>query len=149
VPKEYFESEIRLSAKKLGIHLKKVMVMVLKGFKSEGAYDFFAVHNGIPIAIECKSQKLGKYFDSNRVSEHQIESLEEFERAGGRSYVLIRFSNGRRVTAYALTLSEFKELRSRYNNKGIPFEMLERYRRLQKLKYGGWKLDELFELPEN
>lgn len=61
--------------------------------KGKGApVDFVGTVRGIPVAVECKETSPSRLsLSESRFPEREKEALEEFERAGGRSFVVAAF----------------------------------------------------------
>jgi len=113
-----FEKEIATSGRFYGMHIRKIPITQYASVKLEGVYDFYAIWNGIPVAIECKATRTESSFPFNRVEKHQLDALQEMVNSGGRAYILINIRRGRKQTAYYLSVEEFTRLRNHYSKQG-------------------------------
>jgi penicillin-binding protein-related factor A (putative recombinase) len=70
--------------------------------------DFFILYRQTPCLIECKSSLKEPSFTTGMVKPHQIESLLNFERCGGVSYLLLnRRSNPKNQWCYAVRIQTY------------------------------------------
>ena len=141
-----FEREILTGARKMGVHIRKLPVSQFenangKRIMVESAYDFFAVYDGIPVAIECKASRVRGSFPLGRVPPHQRKALLEVRDAGGLSYVLLCQGTRTKKVAYVISIENLIE----YDLKGksIPVSELDKLPRLQRIT-GGWDIRTLF-----
>ncbi|AAM25275.1 recombination protein U [Caldanaerobacter subterraneus subsp. tengcongensis MB4] len=86
--------QLRLSGQ--GILLKQNVLWVNHGgrvFPKKGApVDFLGVIKGIPIAIECKETASDRIqFTESHFSEKEKAFLSDFEKAGGRAFLIFAF----------------------------------------------------------
>lgn len=90
-----FISELMRSFSTYGdIFMHKITDMPhFKGMKTrfdrKKPFDMIGTIGGIPIAIEAKMIKKVKGFGFRDIKPHQIEALNDFHRAGGRSFVFL------------------------------------------------------------
>lgn len=138
-----FEREIANSGKLYGMHIYKIPTPRYM----EGIYDFLAVWNGIPVAIECKATRNETSFSFDRVKPWQVEALQKMQENGGRSYILINTRRRRIQRAYILPITEYIRLRELYASEGrksIPLEDLKELPQLNRLNPAGWDIRPLF-----
>lgn len=95
-----FEREISQSAFLPGVVLVKLPVGCTSRmrFAGGGSVDFLGVIRGVPVALEAKSCRGGR-FALRRITDSQLEFLRRWEACGGRSAVLLRFGFRRVVVA--------------------------------------------------
>jgi len=76
-------------------------------FVGGGAVDFLGVIRGVPVAIEAKSCR-GTRFALSRVTDKQVQFMKNWEAAGGRAFLLVRFGY-RAVQAVAVPYSRLEQ----------------------------------------
>lgn len=107
-----FLSGIKKSLEEKGVFFHKIADM--PHFRGSGTkfdlkkpFDAFGIYFGIPFAIEAKYIPEIRGFGIKQLSENQIEGLNQFEIAGGRSFV---FLNIRQFANPKLARSRFNRL---------------------------------------
>lgn len=85
--------------------------ITLAYFDKKSTVDYIGVVQEIPVCFDAKECKVDTFPLSN-IHKHQYEFMEDFEKQGGISFILIYFSKD--LLAYYLTFSELKEY---WNNK--------------------------------
>ena len=85
--------------------------ITLAYFDKKSTVDYIGVVQEIPVCFDAKECKVDTFPLSN-IHKHQYEFMEDFEKQGGISFILIYFSKD--LLAYYLTFSELKE---HWNNK--------------------------------
>lgn len=132
-----FEGEITKSLEKEGWFHIKLPVASGKGirFLAKSPFDFIAVKNGIPFAIEAKSLAARKPFPITRVTEAQIEALLNFERSGGRAYIAICIRKPH-ITGYCIPVKSYLSVidsLTAIKRKSIPPDWMDTDNRFTKL----------------
>jgi recombination protein U len=143
-----FEKEIKFGASKFGIHIRKLPVSQVlrsagKSYKVEAAYDFFAVYDGVPVAIECKASRTPTSFPLSRVPEHQQAALREMRANGGVGVILICHGVRGQKNAYILDIARYDSLKAELKRKSIPLDEILRLPQLERIT-GGWDIRILF-----
>lgn len=72
-------------------------------FEKDSTVDYIGVVQGIPVCFDAKESRTDT-FELRNIHEHQYRFMEEFERQGGISFVLLHFTM--RNDLYYLTFSE-------------------------------------------
>lgn len=85
--------------------------ITLAYFDKKSTVDYIGVVQEIPVCFDAKECKADTFLLSN-IHKHQYEFMEDFEKQGGISFILIYFSKD--LIAYYLSFSELKEY---WNNK--------------------------------
>lgn len=80
--------------------------ITLAYFDKKSTVDYIGVVQEIPVCFDAKECKADKFPLSN-IHKHQYEFMEDFEKQGGISFILIYFSKS--LFAYYLTFGELKE----------------------------------------
>lgn len=80
--------------------------ITLAYFDKKSTVDYIGVVQEIPVCFDAKECKVDTFPLSN-IHKHQYEFMEDFEKQGGISFILIYFSKD--LLAYYLTFSELKE----------------------------------------
>ena len=80
--------------------------ITLAYFDKKSTVDYIGVVQEIPVCFDAKECKADTFPLSN-IHKHQYEFMEDFEKQGGISFILIYFS--KELLAYYLTFSELKE----------------------------------------
>lgn len=95
--------------------------ITLAYFDKKSTVDYIGVVQEIPVCFDAKECKTDTFPLSN-IHKHQYEFMEDFERQGGISFILIYFSKN--LVAYYLT---FEELKKYWKAKSdISFKHLEK-----------------------
>lgn len=80
--------------------------ITLAYFDKKSTVDYIGVVQEIPVCFDAKECKTDTFPLSN-IHKHQYEFMEDFEKQGGISFILIYFSKN--LFAYYLTFDELKE----------------------------------------
>ena len=80
--------------------------ITLAYFDKKSTVDYIGVVQEIPVCFDAKECKTDTFPLSN-IHKHQYEFMEDFEKQGGISFILIYFSKS--LFAYYLTFDELKE----------------------------------------
>lgn len=80
--------------------------ITLAYFDKKSTVDYIGVVQEIPVCFDAKECKTDTFTLSN-IHKHQYEFMEDFEKQGGISFILIYFSKN--LFAYYLTFDELKE----------------------------------------
>lgn len=98
---------------------------------SKTGCDYIGVFNGKPVAIETKHTGVETRFpiftrNDTTVKQHQELFLQQFQEAGGHSFVLVRLGNNRQVFRIAITaFQKMKERAATENKKSIPIDWIK------------------------
>jgi recombination protein U len=108
--------------------IKSQGTKVLSGFfESKSTVDYDGIYKGRPIVFEAKSVSVDR-FDLSNLHVHQLNYLEEADRQGALSFVLIEFKNKKDI--YLCTLSmiqHYVRLASSGGRKSIPYDDFDIY----------------------
>lgn len=108
--------------------------------------DFFAVMNGVPCLIECKSSKSKKGYNSSYIKEHQLQYNKDCILAGGNAWLLIKKNVKGEYAVWYLTADEFELLVKEKKRKVLKWSDFPDNRELIKLKGSKWDLSPLFNI---
>ena len=89
-------------------------------FTLKKPFDAIAIIQGQAYAFEFKFQRGHVGFTTSKVRPHQIEALDEFAAAGGKSIIIIQSLSNQHNFATILTTSQIKDV------KTIPFVELKK-----------------------
>ncbi|WP_099468255.1 Holliday junction resolvase RecU [Konateibacter massiliensis] len=89
--------------------------ITLAYFEQKSTVDYIGAVQGIPVCFDAK-ECVKDTFALQNIHEHQVNFMEEFERQGGLSFILIYFSA--REEFYYLTYEKLKEFWERSENGG-------------------------------
>mgnify|MGYP003138603716 CR=1 FL=1 len=103
---------------------------VKKAISEKQPGDFFAVHNGIPILIECKTSRnktsFPLYYNKNAaVPKHQRQYALDLVRAGGKAWFFIRKDEPRNKRAFAITPYQMNKLYDNAKRKSVKWHVIE------------------------
>ena len=101
--------------------------ITLAYFEQKSTVDYIGVVQGIPVCFDAKESAIDT-FPLQNIHEHQIEFMEEFEKQGGVSFLLIYFS-GRDVFYYLTFQSvvKFWERAKQGGRKSFRYDELDPY----------------------
>lgn len=94
--------------------------ITLAYFDKKSTVDYIGVVQEIPVCFDAKECKVDTFPLSN-IHKHQYEFMEDFEKQGGISFILIYFS--KKLVAYYLTFDKLKKYWK--NKKDISFDDLD------------------------
>lgn len=121
------ENEIRMSFQALGWFYLRIPVASTESqrFLKQAPFDFMAVTEGVPVAIECKMIKDTPSaglpsFPIDRLPPHQIEALEKFSKNGGKAFIVISVRKKRGGLTWAISIEDWLELTRDLDRKSIP-----------------------------
>ena len=106
--------------------------------------DFIALYNGIFYALECKSSRGPTSYRREYIQNHQVQSLIDVSKAGGRGIFLI---NNRSVSGkFKCYVVNGYEIENLFNGrKSVKWSILsEHWQDLKRLKAGLWGVEALF-----
>jgi len=89
--------------------------ITLAYFEQKSTVDYIGVVQGIPVCFDAK-ECVSDTFPMQNIHEHQIKFMEEFEKQGGISFILIYFTGKNEF--YYLTYSQLKIFWDRMVNGG-------------------------------
>lgn len=89
--------------------------ITLAYFEQKSTVDYIGAVQGIPICFDAKECSKDTFALAN-IHEHQVAFMEEFERQGGISFIIIFYSHLDKF--YYLTFKQLKEFWDRMNNGG-------------------------------
>jgi recombination protein U len=89
--------------------------ITLAYFEQKSTVDYIGVVQGIPVCFDAKECVTGT-FPIQNIHEHQVKFMEDFEKQGGISFIIIYFSTKNEF--YYLTFSKLKEFWDRTLNGG-------------------------------
>jgi len=130
-----FEWEIRKSLDTAGWwwfriqDTNDVSRFVKKAISEKQPGDFFAVSDGVPILIECKTSRNKTsfplfYHKSPSIPKHQITDGQDLIKSGGMSWVLIRKDEPRNKRAFALSPNQVSNF-YKGKQKSIKWDIIE------------------------
>lgn len=94
-------------------------------FENKSTVDYDGVYRGHSIVFEAKSLS-GKSFPLNNVADHQYDYLDQAQKHGARSFLLIEFRDTREVFLLPyVTLKHYKSKADAGGRKSIPLEDFE------------------------
>ena len=117
---------------------------VKKAIAEKQPGDFFAVKDGTPILIECKTSRnktsFPLFYNKNRaIPEHQIKYAKDLVKEGGQAWFFIRKDIPRNKRVFALTPQKLDE-----SDKNLINKMIKKFlNQLKDLETGHIDLDEL------
>ena len=132
-----FESEVRQSLKRSDCFwfriqdTNDVSRFVKKAISEKQPGDFFAVSDGVPILIECKTSRNKTAFPlfyNNKASIplHQITYGKDLIKSGGMSWFVIRRDVARNKRVYALSPNQVDKLyKERGKSKSVKWKTIE------------------------
>jgi len=131
-----FEWEIRKSLDTVGWwwfriqDTNDVSRFVKKAISEKQPGDFFAVTEGMPILIECKTSRnktsFPLYYNKKAaVPEHQIQYGIDIVKEGGQSWFFIRKDETRNKRAFALTPDQMKLMYDSASRKSVKWSVIE------------------------
>jgi len=131
-----FEWEIRKSLDDAGWwwfriqDTNDVSRFVKKAIAEKQPGDFFAVINGLPILIECKTSRnktsFPLYYNKTpAIPEHQIEYAKDLVRKGGSAWFLIRKDEPRNKRVFALTPAQVSMMYDNAERKSVKWQVIE------------------------
>jgi penicillin-binding protein-related factor A (putative recombinase) len=131
-----FEWEIRKSLKDAGWwwfriqDTNDVSRYVKKAIAEKQPGDFFAVKNGFPILIECKTSRnrtsFPLYYNKTRaIPEHQVQYGIDLEKSKGKAWFLIRRDEARNKRVFALKPSQIALLYDTTSRKSVKWNAIE------------------------
>lgn len=89
--------------------------ITLAYFEQKSTVDYIGVVQGIPVCFDAK-ECVSDTFPMHNVHEHQVKFMEEFEKQGGISFIIIYFT--KKNEYYYLTYSKLKEFWDRMQDGG-------------------------------
>tara|TARA_R110002020_G_scaffold80953_1_gene201525 strand:- start:716 stop:1213 length:498 start_codon:yes stop_codon:yes gene_type:complete len=131
-----FEWEVRKSLKDAGWwwfriqDTNDVSRFVKKAISEKQPGDFFAVTDGIPILIECKTSRNKTSFPLyyNRtpaIPKHQIQYGLDLIKSGGTAWFLIRKDEPRNKRVFALSPEQVKVMYDSASRKSVKWNVIE------------------------
>jgi len=131
-----FEWEIRKSLDTAGWwwfriqDTNDVSRFVKKAISEKQPGDFFAVQNGIPILIECKTSRnktsFPLYYNKKAaVPEHQRQYALDLEKAGGKAWFFIRKDEPRNKRVFALRPDQMALIYDDAKRKSVKWNVIE------------------------
>jgi penicillin-binding protein-related factor A (putative recombinase) len=131
-----FEWEIRKSLDKFDCwwfriqDTNDVSRFVKKAIAEKQPGDFFAVKDGRPILIECKTSRnktsFPLYYNKTpAIPEHQIKYGKDLIEEGGEAWFFIRKDEPRNKRVFALTPYELDMIYCHANKKSVKWEIIE------------------------
>tara|TARA_R100001463_G_scaffold55806_3_gene107580 strand:+ start:5864 stop:6382 length:519 start_codon:yes stop_codon:yes gene_type:complete len=103
---------------------------VKKAIAEKQPGDFFAVHEGTPILIECKTSRnktsFPLYYNKKAaVPEHQIQYAKDLVKAGGEAWFFIRKDKPRDKRVFALTPYQLDAIYCDATRKSVKWGVIE------------------------
>ena len=132
-----FETEVRNGLKQV-----EHTFFYSKFFDNPHAYktspfDFFVLSKDRGShAIECKYSK-NDIFTLGRVKDHQRDSLRNFQRKAGYSWILVGLKSKSTARAWRMTLDEFEEIEKNFKKKSLTTNDFEELKipEIKRIKY--------------
>ena len=132
-----FEWEIRKSLDDAGCwwfriqDTNDVSRFVKKAIAEKQPGDFFAVYQGRPILIECKTSRnktsFPLYYNKTpAIPEHQIEYAQDLVKEGGEAWFFIRRDIPRNKRVYALSPIQVSTMYKSSTKKSVKWEVIEK-----------------------
>lgn len=91
--------------------------------EEKGTVDFIGLAKGMPIAFDAKSTESKTSFPLKNIKPHQIHFLEQHEKQGGISFLLVEFSTMRQIYYFPFRfLKDFYEESLQGGRKSIPYD---------------------------
>jgi len=108
--------------------LKSKGTQVLRGFyEAKSTVDYDGVYNGRAITFEAKSVS-GKRFDLKNIHDHQLQYLENAEKHGAVSFLLIEFRDTKEIFFTPLSMIRLAVKRAKDGGrKSIPIDEFQVY----------------------
>lgn len=101
-------------------------------YEEKSTLDFVGVHKGIPIAFDAKETKEETRFPLSNIADHQIEFMENWDKHGGITFILIHLTKLDRVYRLDWKMlkpywNQYQENRGKRGFASIAVEELETY----------------------
>lgn len=95
--------------------------------------DYNGLYKGYYIDFEAKETKSKTAFSLNNIHPHQIKHIEQIDKNGGISFLIIRFTSLNET--YLLTAKDFLEFINTQERKSIPYSFIKEKAYLLKDQY--------------